>query len=1021
MPTRIARACFGAWMVALTAAFYAWPQAAMYTWAAIGLSGAAAVVAGVRIHRPSQPLPWFLLAGVLVLFTAGDTTYNVLTDILGQQDPFPSGADFAYLLVYPLLAGALLILIRARSGGDNRAGLLDALVPTAGLGLLSWVFWIAPYVRDTDLTVVEKLVSVAYPLGDVLALAMLLRLLTAPGRRQQALTVLGAGVASLLVTDVLYGMSLLNGTWATGGPTDLGWVFFYAALGYAALHPSMAGLTESALHLPHRAVSGRRRLSFMVLAALIAPAVLLVQDLRGTVHDAPVIAILCAVMFLLVHARLAGLLGTQEQAGARERALREAAALLVAATTRSAVAEAAHRAVAQLMPPGEPYELRLAAEDVPDTDPADAADHTVTLLRGADLPPAAAAHLADFGSVLHASIRVTDPDSAVPAGRRLVQLAAAEPVLRVLQPSFEALISQNAMADERIALTTEITRRNGEAYFRTLIQSASDVILIVDADDRISYASPSAETVLDRPDLLGATIGSLIAGTDHDGLHDMLARARLDAGAVEGVGLIAVRADRRLLHVECGCRDLRADPTVAGLVLTLRDVTERRRLEHDLAHQAFHDSLTGLANRVLLQNRIEHSFALAQRTGSMVGIIVVDVDDFKEVNDTFGHTVGDQLLVTVGQRIAQIVGPLNTAARMGADEFAVLVEQARDPEELDQIAARIVEALAVPVEVADGHGGSPSLNCGASIGVATSIEAHSTDELQRQADLALYVAKREGKGNWQRYQGNLHTAMVERLELRAALNEAAAGGQLRLQYQPIVDLDSERIVGVEALVRWEHPTRGFLGPQHFIEVAEENGAIAEIGAWVLCEALDTLAGWRADAPDSSLRYVSVNVSARQFRTPGFVEQVRNALATTRVPPESLLLEITESLLLRDDEQVWSDLRSLRELGVRVAIDDFGTGYSSLSYLRQMPVDVLKIDKSFIDDVMDSEQQRALVEAIVTLADNLHLRVVAEGIEERGQREMLLEMGCPYGQGYLFSRPVWPSEIAGWLTQRALAG
>jgi EAL domain-containing protein (putative c-di-GMP-specific phosphodiesterase class I) len=252
--------------------------------------------------------------------------------------------------------------------------------------------------------------------------------------------------------------------------------------------------------------------------------------------------------------------------------------------------------------------------------------------------------------------------------------------------------------------------------------------------------------------------------------------------------------------------------------------------------------------------------------------------------------------------------------------------------------------------------------------------------------------------------------------MRTALHEAVDAEQFVLQYQPIVELPTGTMVGVEALVRWRHPVRGLLAPVYFIELAEENGAILGIGSWVLREALRQLAEWRAAMPDSSLRYVSVNVSARQFRTPGFVDQVHAALAETGSRPEWLLLEITESLVLRDADRVWADLRALREVGVRIAIDDFGTGYSSLSYLRQMPVDVLKIDKSFVDDILGSLQQRALVNAIVTLASNLELAVVAEGIEHPAQRALLTEMACPYGQGYLFSRPVWPDRISDLLAE-----
>ena len=403
MPTRYAHACFGVWMVALTAAFYLVPQLSMFTWAAIGLSGAAAVLLGIRLHRPSRRLPWVLLSGVLVSFTAGDTVYNILTDYLGKENPFPSLADGFYLAVYPMLAAALLILIRARSGANNRAALLDALLPTAGLGLLSWVFLIAPYVRDTELTLAEKLTSVAYPLGDVLALAMLLRLFTAPGRKPMSITILGAGVTGLLVTDVLYGLRQLAGTWEVGGPTDAGWVFFYAAIGISALHPSMTRLTPVMELSPVVAEAGGKRIVLMSVASLIAPAVLLLQDLRGEVNDAPVIAAACAVMFLLVMARVSGLLSTQRQAGARERALRRAGAMLVAAASEDDAADALRGAVAELMPEGQPYRLHLAWDDETANE-VSGVDYHANLVRVDSLPPAIAAQLAGFDFALRTSV-----------------------------------------------------------------------------------------------------------------------------------------------------------------------------------------------------------------------------------------------------------------------------------------------------------------------------------------------------------------------------------------------------------------------------------------------------------------------------------------------------------------------------------------------------------------------------------------------------------------------------------------
>ncbi|WP_433303075.1 putative bifunctional diguanylate cyclase/phosphodiesterase [Actinoplanes sp. CA-030573] len=1012
-PTRL-QSCFAALVVVLAVVFYTLPAYSMYSWAAIGLSAAVAVVVGVRTYRPSKPLPWYLLAAVLVSFTLGDTTYNVLTDFLGQANPFPSVADAFYLLVYPMLASALMIFIRARSGQDNRAALLDALVPTAGLGLLSYVFLISPYVRDESMGFFEKLTSVGYPLGDVLALAMLLRLITAGGRKPLALTTLLCGVTGLLVTDVIYGLRQLDGTWHVGGPTDSGWIFFYTATALAALHPSMRRMTSGGPVTKH-AVAGGRRIVAMAVASLIAPATLVIEDLTGGVEDAIMISTASGTMFLLVMARVAGLLQAQRDNTARERTLRMSAADLVAASSEAEAGEALSQAVAAIVPDGEPHRFFYTRED---------AEHGVpTGLMGtgwvqvADLPAEIAAQLGGFESALFAEA-VSGSVSGGRPHRNYAYLAADDAVLTALQSSFDALMAQGTMAVERITLTQEINRRSSEDYFRALIQSASDVILIVGDDEVIRYASPSALPVFGRTDLVGTRLSRLIAGTDHDDLRLLLDEVRHGRGPRDGVDLTAISGDDLLLQVECTCRDLRHDPAVGGLVVTIRDVTERRRLESDLAHQAFHDTLTGLANRALFQNRLEQAAVAAESTRGTVGVLFVDLDDFKEVNDSLGHAAGDQLLVAVGRRITEVAGPLNTAARTGGDEFAVLVEHVSEVEEIEGIAARIVAALAVPIEVSDGNGGLHLVSGAASVGVATSADAGGITELLRRADVAMYVAKTDGKSTWRGYQDELHEAMMRRLEMRTALIEAVPGDQMRLRFQPIVDLPTGMVIGMEALVRWQHPARGLLGPNEFIELSEENGSVVAIGGWVLREALEHFAAWRRRPEGNLLRYVSVNVSARQFRTPGFVDQVRSVLVETSSRPEWLLLEITESLVLHDADQVWADLRELRAMGVRIAIDDFGTGYSSLSYLSQMPVDVLKIDKSFIDDILHSTQQMALVETIVSLARTLDLAVVAEGIELDGHRQALITMGCPFGQGYLFSKPVTADEIGDWLTTTA---
>ncbi|MFC4071577.1 putative bifunctional diguanylate cyclase/phosphodiesterase [Actinoplanes subglobosus] len=998
----MARACFGAWTLVLTIVYYAFPDAHLYSWAALGYSCAIAVLVGVRLNRPRRRLPWYLVSVAIACFTTGDSAYNLIL-AMGDTPDFPGVADFFYLVFYPLLTAGLLMMIRARNSGDaNRSALLDALVPTVGLGLLAWVYWIAPFTRSEHLTMPEKLVSIGYPLGDVLVLAMILRMFTGSGKRLNSVAALGVAMVGLLISDVFYGQDQLNSAWELGGPVDLGWIVFYSAMGYAALRPAMVSLTEP-IERPSPGM-GSHRLFWLSTAALIAPGVLALEYMqgreaeiaRGGVVDAPVIAGAAALMFLLVLGRVADLAQSQRQAGSRERALREAGTLLFAAATEEDVTRAVKDAVATLMPADQPYHLQFLP-------PAEGSDGETRVSRvaAADLPEGFSS--GGFHHVVHATQRLSGHRTG-----RLV-IGAPDPVLHLLLPAFETLSSQIAVVLERIELTAEVSRREGEAWFRTLIQSAADVILLLDANGTIRYATPSAEALF-GDDPTGSPLGGLIAENSQEALREILFRVRSGVGDLDDIQLTAIGAGGRVVEIECDLRDLRNDPTVAGLVVTLRDVTERRSLEKDLTHQAFHDALTGLANRVLFKDRLEQAFCVAERDGATLGVLFVDLDDFKEVNDTLGHAVGDQLLLTVAQRISENIGKGSTAARMGGDEFAVLVEQSDSVDAAERVAAALVEALGVPVEVVDADGAAHVISGKCSVGVATNRDAETATELLRHADLALYLAKGNGKGGWQRYQSDLHTAMMQRLEMRTALHEAIEEEQFVLQFQPIVELVDQRITGVEALVRWQHPAKGLLGPFHFVEAAEESGAIVEIGAWVLVEALRQFTQWKTENPETTLRYVSVNVSARQFRGTDFAAQVRAALTETGARAEWLLLEITESLVLKDADKVLDELKALRAMGVRIAIDDFGTGYSSLSYLRQMPVDVLKLDKSFIDDILHSRQQHALVDAIVTLSHNLDLAVVAEGIEEAGQRAALDAMGCQYGQGYHFARPLWPGDI-----------
>ncbi|HTZ86812.1 MAG TPA: EAL domain-containing protein [Solirubrobacteraceae bacterium] len=446
-----------------------------------------------------------------------------------------------------------------------------------------------------------------------------------------------------------------------------------------------------------------------------------------------------------------------------------------------------------------------------------------------------------------------------------------------------------------------------------------------------------------------------------------------------------------------------------ALMLVLSHSRERalamvRQKTGELRHQALHDALTGLPNRLLAVDRAEQMLLRAGRSHMPVAALYVDLDGFKHVNDTFGHAAGDELLCAVATRLRAVLRDGDTAARLGGDEFVVLLDGCELDAEPELIAERILEALRQPYELRRAHGRRLSFT--ASVGIALAGDG-GADQLLHDADLALYEAKAEGRDRSAIFHSEMETASRERLTLEMDLAEAQERGQLFLLYQPTVDLRTEQIVGVEALIRWRHPTRGVLGPCDFIPLAEQTGLIVPIGRWVLGEAVRQAAAWSRQGCELG---VAVNVSARQLDTEDLVGDVRDALAGSGLSPDALTLEITETALMRDADAAMRKLRSLKHLGVRVAIDDFGTGYSSLAYLRQFPADVLKIDRSFVEGVATGPDCVALIETLVTLGRSLRIDTLAEGVEEAIQLHALQGLGCDLGQGYLFSRPVSPGSI-----------
>ena len=749
--------------LALTAGYFALPTRDLQnlTYQVPEMLGVLAMFAGILIHRPKDPRPWILITLGLALTTAGDWTWVILSMGYGIE-PFPSVADVFYLAGDAFVIVGLLSLVHKRLPGGDRAGVLDALIVAIGVGLLSWVFLMAPMVASSGGGALEISVALAYPLADILLLGMLVRLFLAPSRPSTAGTLLVAAVVAWLVGDFIYAFLALSNSYKAGDPLDATWLAAAAFFGAAALHPSMRQVAAPAERTEVR-FSGVR---FAVLgaASLMAPAVLVIQWLMGVPIDVPVIAAGSVIMFLLVIGRLAVL--------------------------------------------------------------------------------------------------------------------------------------------------------------------------------------------------------------------------------------------------------------VSDLRNTLR---QRDALEVELERRSLSDPLTGLANRVLFHDRLTH--VLAQRNGK-AAVLFLDVDDFKTVNDTAGHEAGDAVLRSIADAIRRTLRPGDTAARLGGDEFGILLEDGPDAYGAGQVAERLLSAIQAPTAVANRD-----YTIGASIGISLGDASTSDAQaLMREADIAMYVAKGQGKGRFTVFEPSTHAPVLRSLELRADMEQAIREHQFELFYQPIVELGTGEVAGVEALVRWRHPTRGLLEPSDFIPLAEATGAIVPMGKWILEQACREAAEWRGigrsrpiarSATPIDRVYMSVNLSPLQIAQPGFSGLVAEVLASSGLSARQLVLETTESARL-DQEGALASLRTLRAMGVRLAIDDFGTGYASLSQLRRIPFDILKIDQSFVADLADAgttpptgaspsdprnARAESLLTGIVDMARRLNVACVAEGIENAHQLAVLRDIGCAYGQGYHFSEPM----------------
>jgi diguanylate cyclase (GGDEF)-like protein/PAS domain S-box-containing protein len=546
-----------------------------------------------------------------------------------------------------------------------------------------------------------------------------------------------------------------------------------------------------------------------------------------------------------------------------------------------------------------------------------------------------------------------------------------------------------------------------ESRFRALVEQSTDSMAILEADSTVRYQSESVERIFGYPasHLIGKSFCELAGRKVGGRVAQAIDEVKSTPGATTTFEIMLWHANGQSRLAEMTITNLLDDPYVQGLVFNTRDIGEAHELQERLRQEAYYDGLTGLASRAGFRERLAE--AAERNACSRIAILFLDLDGFKEINDSLGHDAGDHLLVHVAERLRKLLPAPQAVARLGGDEFAVIVEadNARDDAELT--AMEIINALAEPIRVDDRE-----LHVSASIGIATAADAPDIEQLQRDADLAMYRAKDAGGNGYRAYDPSMHDGLVRRLELAADLRLALERDELVLHYQPKVDMRTREIYGFEALVRWLHPTRGMVPPLDFIGVAESTGLIVPLGRWVLTEACRQAVAWGRPLK------MAVNLSVRQFEVGDVAEMVAEVLAETGMPPGQLCLEMTESVLLTDTDENLARIVSLKALGVLLAMDDFGTGYSSLAYLRRFPMDILKIDRSFVDRLGGESEDEALVRTIVRLGQRFGMHTVAEGIENETQLAILQEMGCDFAQGYLLSRPL-PAGDATALLDRGL--
>ena len=941
------------------------------TWLAVVASMTVLCGLAARRHRGLARWAWALMAAA-----GASAAVQGLASMVASPDQMlhPIGPDSfggaVGLMSDALLVAASLLLLRASRANRDRAAVLDGIIILLAAAMAASHFVIVPALQLGDLSPVPFWIIAGQTLSSLLLISAATRLwFSTVTRRQWPMWCLSIGMMTCAAADLRWLAYLVTPELGVVRPLyGIGYVVSAGLIGLAALTLGPSTLLSSD---SQRGLSSRWRTIVMLAAVSLIPLLVRISDegRGGNDLDAALVLPGAVMLTVLIALRVSLLLADHRRTTARNRTL-----VQISAEDFHSRAEVEARLQQWVTGLTRQRVTSLTLRSRDETDTGD----------GGPMLPGAPAIL-----VLPLLPGTADELELVAASRR--------PLSGDDLHSLESLAEVIAACLERLTLRNEFVATHTEQRLGLLLANADDAVLVVDRTLAIMFATPALGrlTGADPSQPRSRSLLDLVSPSDADAATDLLARSVVEERSTADFGIR--RSDGTVRHCEVVSVWL-ADEDRA--VITLRDVTEHHVMRDELTRRAFYDPLTGLANRDLFRDRLQHAVSRRNRHGERFALMMLDLDDFKRVNDSMGHPAGDALLVEVARRLGGLVRTTDTASRLGGDEFAIIVEGVSTIADVLPLADRVLARLTEPISLQGRE-----IACGVSIGIVASDDGDSAEDFERNADLALYRAKDHGKGQWAVYRPELHASALRRMSLADELREAIDRGQILPWYQPMVELTTGRLAGIEALARWDHPTRGVILPLEFIDVAEESGLIVDLGRSMIDQSLTDLAHCHRTHPHLSQLRLSINLSPRQMIDPGLISHVRHALDVTGIDPLLVTFEITEGVLLPDGGVPLARLSELRALGVGIAIDDFGTGWSSLAYLRTLPVTGLKLAREFVTGLPDPGDA-GLVRTIRELAHHLDLdETVAEGIETIEQRDSLVALGYRFGQGFLLGRPM----------------